>query len=343
MLHGTQMQNILHITNGDEAGDLLKASTLPGEVLPWRDTMHQGPFPDIEDLDELSRVRAAFLAGDALPVDSVQADMLARNNLLRFAAERDEVILWFEHDLLDQLQLVQILDWFSRPERRPDKLTLICIDNYPGISPFRGLGQLAPPQIAGLVEQRVPVDAAMIDLATRVWSAFRKSQPTDLSDVLSSDLTALPFLAPVLLRHLQEFPSSDSGLTRTEQQLLEIVAEGPVGPGQTFRENMAREDWLHMGDWQVFDRMARLMDAACPLIRSTDGTPFRYPPVHRMPDEEFLAQQLELTPEGTAALSGTLAPGRIGRHEWLGGVELRSGQMLWAWSERDQCPRQVRF
>ncbi len=343
MLHGMQMQNILYITNGDGAGDLLTASTLPGDVLPWRDTMHQGPFPDIDDIDEVSRVRAKFLAGEALPVGAVQADMLARNNLLRLAADRDEVILWFEHDLLDQLQLVQILDWFSQPERRPDKLTLICIDDYPGIVPFRGLGQLSPPQIAGLVEQRVPVDAAMMDVSVRVWSAFRKEQPTDLFGILGSDMTALPFLAPALRRHLQEFPSSGSGLTRTEQQLLEIAAEGSVGPGHLFRENMAREDRLHMGDWQIFDRIARLMDAGCPLLRTVSGDAFLYPPVDNLLRDDFLAQQLELTPEGAAALSGDLEPGRIRRHEWLGGVELRSGQMLWTWSEREQCLRHLRF
>ena len=57
------MPDYLHITNGDVAADILKASALNGDVLPWRDPMQYGPFPASLDLDAVSRVRAEFLAG----------------------------------------------------------------------------------------------------------------------------------------------------------------------------------------------------------------------------------------------------------------------------------------
>ncbi len=44
----------LHITNGDGVGNVLDACTIAGDVLPWRDPMHHGPFPAGLDLDAAS-------------------------------------------------------------------------------------------------------------------------------------------------------------------------------------------------------------------------------------------------------------------------------------------------
>ncbi len=57
-------------------------------------------------------------------------------------ADYDEVVLWFEHDLFDQLLLVRHLDWFSRRDLGRTALSLICVGEFPGFEPFHGLGQL---------------------------------------------------------------------------------------------------------------------------------------------------------------------------------------------------------
>ena len=63
----------------------------------------------------------------------------------------DELVLWFEHDLFDQLNLIQLLTHLGgRPRSKP--VTLICIDRYPGHPNFKGLGELAPRDLAALFE-----------------------------------------------------------------------------------------------------------------------------------------------------------------------------------------------
>src|SRR5919206_483284 len=54
---------MLHITNGDHAARLIAATGVGGEVLPWRDVLHEGPVPEGLSLDELRPVRAPFIAG----------------------------------------------------------------------------------------------------------------------------------------------------------------------------------------------------------------------------------------------------------------------------------------
>ena len=34
---------LLHVTNGESAGNTLRQTALGGAVLPWQDTLHEGP------------------------------------------------------------------------------------------------------------------------------------------------------------------------------------------------------------------------------------------------------------------------------------------------------------
>src|SRR5581483_6756833 len=115
---------MLHITNGDAAaGALARAGFAHADILPWRDVLHEGPVPEGLRLDELSSVRAQFLAdcgfGD---YDSVRESFAERDFRLAGAQAEDEVVMWFESDLYDQLQLMQLLDWFADAAHRPSRL-----------------------------------------------------------------------------------------------------------------------------------------------------------------------------------------------------------------------------
>ena len=52
---------MLHVTNGDSTTATMELAGLAGDLLPWRDVLHEGPVPDLPQ-DELRRVRADYLA-----------------------------------------------------------------------------------------------------------------------------------------------------------------------------------------------------------------------------------------------------------------------------------------
>ena len=322
----------LHITNGDSAGDIIKASVIDGDVLPWRDTMHDGPFPAGADLAALSQGRAHFFAGPGLDLDDVLLGFQERDNRLRSATDYDQVVLWFEHDLVDQLQLLQLLDWFADIDLGNMSLKLICIDRFAGIEPFRGLGQLNAEQIASLYDQREPITKAQMDVARAGWSAFRSSDPNDLLTFIGGDLTSLPFLKAALSRHLEEYPSSQTGLTRTERQILELVGDDIRAPGRLFSSNMDLESTLFMGDSGTFKHIATLCNGDQPLLSCTPDETFRYPPHDQLSPDAFRRQRLQLTDLGHQVLDGAIdAFDLIRRDWWLGGVHLLSDRPMWTW------------
>lgn len=317
---------MLHLTNGDSTVGLLQAAGIDGTMLPWRDVLHEGPVPAGLDLDALSETRARFLAGLGWgDVEELRDDFACRNAELRRFRHYDEVVLWFEHDLYDQLQIAQMLDWLAGQDRGRTRLTMICIGAYPGIERFRSLGDLTPAQIAPLFETRQPVTQPQLDLAGTVWRAFRNPDPTAIETLLKTDTSPLPFMADALRRHLQQFPSVRNGLGRTEHHALATIASGTRHPGTLFRAHLDQEERPFLGDWTFWRYLKKLATAPYPLLY-IDGP---------HDDARFAESILTLTAEGRRVLDGeTDFVDRNGIDCWLGGVHLVGSTARWRWDEK---------
>jgi hypothetical protein len=164
---------------------------------------------------------------------------------LRRAGEHDEIVLWFEHDLYDQLQLIQVLDGLSALRGPP--ISLVCEAEY--------LGNMAPERAAELFSLRTPLTRRHFQEAQSAWAAFRSSDPLQIDP---SKPKALPFLGAALRRHLEEFPWTSDGLSRSQRQIREALNDGPLSLPELFRRT--HEEPAFLGDttlaWYV-ERMSR--------------------------------------------------------------------------------------
>lgn len=307
------MVNVLHLTNGSVAVDLLRHAELGGDIVAWQDALHEGPVPAGLGSAALRARRAAFLAGTgAAALDAVQRELDARDRAVEEAATRDEVVLWFEHDLYDQLQLIQVLDMLGDQPRVP--LTAPPVPTY--------IGHLSVASIRPLFEARAPVTQAQRSAARDAWGAFRADAPLALVDVLPR-VTVLPHLAPALERHLQQFPSTSNGLSRTEQQTLTAIAAGAQALHDVFRSQQAREEAMFMGDLTFLDHVSALARGARPLLCTEDGGVLS------------LETRVTLTGDGERVLSGEADRVALcGIDRWLGGVHLTGHGPVWRWDEK---------
>jgi hypothetical protein len=268
-----------------------------------------------------------------MPYDQVLRDFQLRDEHLAAAERYGEITLWFEHDLLDQLQLLQILDWFASTRMTSDKLDIICVNAFPGIVPFHGLGQLDPAQMATLLDKRLPVTSAHLELAQSGWAAFRSPDPRDVEAFLSCELRPFPFMKAALARHLQEFPATSEGLGRTDRQILKLVSEGVSRPGRIFAANIEFETELFIGDWGIYQHIQELCNVRQLLNCSPYGE-FRDALDPALSAEEFRRQELSLTDRGRQVLANEADASAFGEVDrWLGGVHLASGKPRWRWDE----------
>jgi uncharacterized protein DUF1835 len=324
----------LHITNGDIAVERMRDGGLGGEHLPWRDVLHEGPVPITATLQELSTIRARYLAacgyGDEL---SIAAQFARRDALLSRHAEYEEVVLWFEHDLYDQLQVLQVLDWLGQqPQHVP--VSLIVVGTYPGIDRFIGLGQLTPTQFVGLLDTRIPATRDHFEAARRAWAAFRQSTPVALAGLLATE-APFTYLPDAVLRLLEELPSVGNGLSLTERRALAIVAQGTERPGEIFSALQSLERRPFLGDWSFWRTLDGLTRGREPLLAVKGGQAFRRPP----PDLEapaFDSQRLALTRAGQEVLENRRDAVKLQTIDrWLGGTHLHANA-VWRWDGEKQ-------
>jgi len=297
----------LHVTNGDSVVYTWRKGGLVGTQLPWRDALHDGPVPAGLALPELSALRAQYLgvAGYGNPI-KLGHDFQKRDAMIARCMEFDEVVLWFEHDLYDQLQLLQILDYLATQSLPLGTLQLIQADDF--------LGLLAAPELLALQNSRRPVLEQTLRGASAIWEAYRSETPERLFEIHGSAPAQLKYLSSALRRLFQEYPSVETGLSRTQRHILEAVAEGAHAKEDIFRLAQLREEAAFLGDAPFYKRFDELSDPAAALLQE-------------------IQNGFRLTPLGRRILAGS--EDWIALHacdRWIGGVHL-TRENTWRWDE----------
>jgi hypothetical protein len=304
---------VLHVTNGDCAAGGLRQAGLPGTVVISADVLHAGPAPALGD-DDWHRVRSDYLASTGSdPAERIRSELASWDAEVDAGIDEDEVVLWFEHDLFDQLLLIRLLDRIAGWPRRP-RVTLVSTDRY--------LGPLSPPELAQLFPTRSDVSGDQLKLGRTAWGAFRSSDPSDLEAVLALDIGSLPFLEAALRRHLEEFPSAREGLSRTERDILTILMRGPRSPRDLFPAQQVFEDRIFMGDTTFASILHEIADSTPALISLQGGEASDALPVGIASITPFGRQVAEGQADRIAA---------CGIDRWLGGVHLHGRGPLWRW------------
>jgi hypothetical protein len=309
------MERIVHVCNGDSTADTLSLADLPGEIRVWADALDQGPLLPVSD-EEHYKIRTAYHAARGLTGPSL-AEM---DRAFDEAAAAEELILWYEHDLFDQLALCRLL---SRLARRglPQTLTIVSIDRHPEHPNFLGLGQLEPEQLAELWPRRTPLSRDAIDEAITTWIAVTATDPRALP-FLTRRVKALPFLAGAIERHLEEFPDPQSGLSRTERQLLAAVARGVATGPELMTTTQAIDPRYPITDTLLVHTLQTF--AQCGFV---EGVP-PFPPT----PGAFRELRATITAQGRNALAGAIdRVHEVGIDTWRGAVHLEGRGPVWRW------------
>ena len=324
------MPRFLHVANGSSVTRTLAEAGVPGLLSIWADPLHDGPVPGGLSDDALLEVRRSFHEGPpGGPSDDPVNDLRLWRRVIEEHDNYDELVLWFEHDLFDQLNLIQILSWIHERVPSSKVVSLVCIGSYPGRPDFKGLGELTAGELVPLLDTRQPVTESQYALAERAWGAFREATPQALDDFTRSDTAALPYLASALVRLLQEYPWTTDGLSRTERRLLRLAEAESLTLSMAFPRMHADERAYYVTDTALVELVETLSRTSPPLITQSPSAKSA---------AEWFRTTVTITPAGRAVLRGD--QDRVALcgvdHRWLGGVELRNDATLWRWDDAHQ-------
>lgn len=273
------MSKIFHITSGDIAGRSLEKAHLPGEVFVWHDILYDGPrnpgWPDGNTLTARALFLEDFTAG-GLEKDLILTTL--RNQYQRITESHERIVLWFDACLFDQSMLCHILTCLDLKGIK--NVELLCIDAFPGIHPFNGLGQLQPAQLASLYANRSPVTEEQFRFAVLADKAFATQDPGRLRELSEMSAAPIPWVPAAAERWLMELPDPKTGLGWLETSAMAAIGSGCETPSEIFKSVAAADiPPQFWGDTTLWVKINGLADRVPPLVK-IDG------PLDRLPQWE---------------------------------------------------------
>ncbi len=312
--------NTLHLRCGSDIREGLQQAGFVGEFFEFSDPYCQGPVP----AENLIATRIDFISRSyGLPKDETSVRLHREYSYLQTLwNDYENVVLWFEHDSYDQLILAHVLA--HMPEEAASKCRLICIDRFPAVKRFNGLGVLDPESLRLLWHRREHISRKVLSSASRIWQALTAPAPSGLSLLAQEPLAELPHMQGALIRHLQELPSLKNGLSLTQLLALEAVREGAQTGGDIFRQLVLEtEPRVFLGDLMFFAELNLLVKAARPPLEVLTSNQ----------QQPWPKRRVTLTEDGEKLLAGELDWSECGAAErWVGGVRLPENGPWWRWS-----------
>lgn len=263
------MTTVLHITSGDCAGELLNKTGISGDLLVWHDILYDGPrqpgWPDGAALEARSRFLEQATGG-GLTREQVLKVLEEQYRKLAKAADYQQIVLWFDACLFDQSMLVHLLVLLG--SLSISSVQLLCVNAFPGIEPFNGLGQLQPDQLASLYDKRTPVTEDQYRYAEKVDRAFACQDPEQLAELAGDTAAPLPWVPAAAARWLAEQPDPLTGLGRLEQLVLQAIDKGCSAPWDIFAMVAANDTPpQYWGDTTLWAKINGLAERNPPLVQ----------------------------------------------------------------------------
>ncbi len=244
--------SILHITNGDSTTNYLQRLNIKGDFITWREMLCEGKTEVKVGSEQFWKSRFDFLKQSYNVTKKQFIDLTLKEyrNLCNHKTQ-EEIVLWFEHDLFCQVNMLAVISWLKR-YRKGRKVSLVCSGTISGADKMFGLSQLSENQLKEHYKNKVELTLDDIEYADYVWQLYCSNNPLQLQNVFQYQPSkTFKYLTDGLLAHLQRFPSLGNGLNAVENNILTIASENELGTKNNFVGAILQsEDHYGFGDLQ---------------------------------------------------------------------------------------------
>lgn len=257
------LNTTLHITNGDCTTNYLKKLQVKGKIITWREMLCEGKTLTDVGSEKFWNTRFNFLNNSY----NVSKEMFINLTLKEYRSlcntkNTKEIVLWFEHDLFCQVNMLAVISWLKK-HRKGYAIFLVCSGKIKGSDKMFSLTDLSENQILEHYKNKIELTEDDIEYADYIWQLYCSVSPLRLETVLKfKQNVAFKYLVSALEIHLKRFPSVENGLNITENFILETVKNQTLSSKkQLINKLLELQEFFGFGDNQYKTAIEKLNNA----------------------------------------------------------------------------------
>ncbi|MCL7763095.1 DUF1835 domain-containing protein [Polaribacter sp. Z014] len=216
--------SILHITNGDSTTNYLKNLNFSGDFITWREMLCEGKTTVDVGSETFWKTRFDFLKTSYSISKKKFIDFtLKEYRTLCSKKESKEIVLWFDHDLFCQINMIAVISWL-KIYRKGYHISLVTSSKTKDSNKLKSFSELTKNQMQQHYKSRIDLSLDDIEYADYIWQLYCSDSPLRLETVYKfNPMSPFIHLADALAAHLQRFPSIKNGLNQIENTILETA------------------------------------------------------------------------------------------------------------------------
>ena len=233
----------LHITNGDKTTSYLKLLGYTGEFITWREMLCEGKTSIDVGSETFWKTRFEFLKSSYKVTKKTFIDFTLKEyrNLCQ-NKNKEEIILWFDHNLHSQINMIAIVSWLKR-YRKGEKISLVIGGTLELSNKIETLNQLSKNQITEQYLHRSELSLDDIEYADYIWQLYCSNCPLRLETIYKyNPMSPFIHLSKAIEMHLKRFPSIENGLNSTENYIIKTAAETMYASKNELVKNLLKNE-----------------------------------------------------------------------------------------------------
>jgi hypothetical protein len=241
----------LHIINGDASLQAFQSAKLLGQQMVWREILSEGSVLASSSEAEFWMNRKDFITSNFNEsAEEYKRKVLDELAKLEQAGSFFEVILWFDTDLMCQINLLYLLHKLYKLE--PNTVS-IC-------TPKAGtnIASLSESKIHKLFESRVQLNKDQLAQAAKFWQLYASPEPIELQSSLERENTLPASIHAALRLFFHRFPDCKTGLSQPETIILNLIRNGAKSNSELIHQFSEQYPAYGFGDLQVLEILNRL-------------------------------------------------------------------------------------
>lgn len=269
-------ESILHITNGDSTTDYLQKLKFSGEFITWREILCEGKTTADIGSEAFWKTRFEFFKTSyKINKQSFINYTLKEYRKLCNEKNQKEIVLWFEHDLSCQINMLALISWLKR-YRKGYPISLVCSGKIGNSKKMFSLPELNEKQLQRHFKNRIELTQDDIEYADYIWQLYCSESPLRLETVYKfNPMSPFQYLATAIEAHLKRFPSVENGLNTIENTILKTAKNRNITTKKQLISILTKEEDVYgFSDFQYrnnIDTLSKLFSSFNPVKLSKKG------------------------------------------------------------------------